>query len=493
MKSIRTKLFFIFSVLLIFFISFSIFMNTYFLEDYYIYRNESTFLDSFNELEEQYKKNPNRLHEIIKYIDRSSGIHIVILSPDMKVKEDSFPFPEDKNKIKKFSKSVIDEIEKNKDRLDNDYIYSVKIDSRFDTKNLQMISKLSDDNYALFSKPLGVIGESASIANDFFLFVGVITVLLANLIIFIFSKRMVHPIREISEVAKDISNLKFEKKYVSKSKDEIDILGDSINQISDKLDSTIKELVLANDNLKEDIEEKKAIDNMRKTFITNVSHELKTPIAIIKGYVEGLKYGVVDAEIKKEEYLDIIVDEAEKMDVLVKNLLDLSTIESKIELDDKNIFNISVLIDDIIDKYKAIFKENIITYRINCEDDYFVKANMFRIEQVLVNYINNAINHVDGEKCIDIVALIKQNFIRVSVFNTGKNIAKEELESIWTSFYKIDKSRSREYGGTGLGLSIVKSIIDDHGGNYGVINRYNGVEFWFELSIIDGDDQLTNK
>lgn len=488
MKSIRTKLFVVFSALLIFFILFSLVLNTYFLEKYYIFRNESKFVENAEAVRNTYVNDKDNLHETIKSIDRANGIHIVILTSDMKVEMDSFPSPEDKSKVKKFSKSIVGEIEDNKEKLKVDYIYNVKIDPRYETKNLQMITKIGLDSYVVFSKPLGIIGENAKIANDFFMFVGLITIVFGNIVIFFFSKRMVHPIIEISAVAKDISDLKFEKKYTTNSEDEIGILGESINQISNKLDSTIKELVLANDNLKDDIKEKQQIDSMRKTFVSNVSHELKTPIGIIKGYIEGLKYGVAEDEVQREAYLDIIVDETEKMDKLVKELLDLSTIESDIEKDEKSLFNISVLIDDVVEKYEPIFMEKEVVYSVKCEDDYFINANMFRIEQVLINYTNNAINHVDENKKIDIVTSLDEKYIRVSVINTGENIEEDELENIWTSFYKVDKSRTREYGGSGLGLSIVKSIVDEHGGRYGVINKLNSVEFWVEFLIIKESD-----
>lgn len=484
MRSIRTKLYLAFSLLLIFFVLFSIFMNIYFLEKYYILRNESNFVKSLEVVKDVYDNDPNNIHEAIKEIDRSTGLHISIFSSDMVIKSDSFPFPEDKIKPKKVSKETIDMIKNNQNKLKNGYLYEIDIDERYSAKNLQLISRIGEDNYIILSKPLVIINESAKIANDFFAFVGIITIILGNIFIFLFSKRMVKPIVEISSIAKEISSLDFKRKYKSNLKDEIGVLGESINLISDKLDTTIQELVEANEVLKDDIKEKQQIDNMRKTFISNVSHELKTPIALIKGYLEGFKYGVVSDESQKEEYLDIIIDETDKMNKLVKELLELSTIESRVELEDKTVFNISVLIDDISEKYKPIFLEKQIEYSVICDDDYFVKANIFRIEQVLSNYINNALNHVDDSRRLSLVVNSLDENVKISVENTGDHIDDHELKNIWTSFYKIDKSRSREYGGSGLGLSIVKAIIDDHNGQCGVINTNSGVKFWIELAMI---------
>jgi signal transduction histidine kinase len=272
-----------------------------------------------------------------------------------------------------------------------------------------------------------------------------------------------------------------------KTEDEIGILGESINAISEELNKAMNELMGVNDKLKKDIEVKKQIDEMRKNFISSVSHELKSPIGIIRGYVEGLKYNIANNEEKRDRYIEILIDEGEKMDKIVKQLLNLSNLESETFVLEKTVFDVSLLIDELIEKYEPILKEKDLKIKVIHDEGCIIEADILRLEQVLNNYLTNAINHVDGNNYIEIWTQSINNKVRVSVFNSGKNIPEEELENIWESFYKVDKARSREYGGTGLGLSIVKSIMQHHKAEYGVINMENGVKFWLEFKNVESD------
>lgn len=254
-----------------------------------------------------------------------------------------------------------------------------------------------------------------------------------------------------------------------------------MNKLSDKLEMTISELKSANISLQKDIEKKEMIDEMRKEFVSNVSHELKTPIALIQGYAEGLKEGINDDPESTEFYCDVIIDEAAKMNNMVKKLLTLQHIESGTEKVNMERFDIIPIIKSVVkantlladDKnIKIIFEEN---------NPIYVWADEYQVEEVMTNYVTNAINHADGDKIIRVYTEIKDGKIRVSVYNTGHNIPETELEKVWIKFYKVDKARTREYGGSGIGLSIVKAIIDSFGQQCGVYNVDDGVVFWFEL------------
>ena len=275
-----------------------------------------------------------------------------------------------------------------------------------------------------------------------------------------------------------MAKLDFSQKYDVKTDDEIGELGKTINDLSQQLNRKIVELNEANEKLKADIEKEKKIDAMRKEFISSVSHELKTPIALIQGYAEGLKDNIVTEEEDKNFYCEVISDETEKMEKLVKGLLTLSQIESgSVNLENK-IFNIVHLVEKIVNKYKPILKNKNINLIIEHDDkELNVKADRSKIEQVLVNFINNAINHIDENGKLKIGLKDGQEKIRVSVCNTGSHIPKEEMDRIWDSFYKIDKSRAREYGGTGLGLSIVKGILELHNNAFGVLNKNEVLNF----------------
>lgn len=263
--------------------------------------------------------------------------------------------------------------------------------------------------------------------------------------------------------------------------------GKSINTLSDKLEETIKQLQRNNMELERDIEEKSKIDEMRKQFISDVSHELKTPIALIQGYSEGLIENVNTDDESRSFYADVILDEANKMDELVKRLLELMKLEyGEREFHDTS-FDICEVINEIIRNSKVVLEEQNIKVEFKMKEPVYVYADDFYIEQIIRNYFTNAIKNIkmiNGNKKIRInVRKTKNETIRVSVFNTGENISEENLTRIWTRFYKVDKSRNRQDGGTGIGLALVKAIMNQYGNDFGVINKKDGVEFYFEVGL----------
>lgn len=263
--------------------------------------------------------------------------------------------------------------------------------------------------------------------------------------------------------------------------------GKSINTLSDKLEETIKQLQKNNMELERDIEEKSKIDEMRKQFISDVSHELKTPIALIQGYSEGLIENVNTDDESRSFYADVILDEANKMDELVKRLLELMKLEyGEREFHDTS-FDICEVINEIIRNSKVVLEEQNIKVEFKMKEPVYVYADDFYIEQIIRNYFTNAIKNIkmiNGNKKIRInVRKTKNETIRVSVFNTGENISEENLTRIWTRFYKVDKSRNRQDGGTGIGLALVKAIMNQYGNDFGVINKKDGVEFYFEVGL----------
>ena len=280
-----------------------------------------------------------------------------------------------------------------------------------------------------------------------------------------------------------MSTLDFSQKYEVTTDDEIGMLGTSINILSSNLEKTIYELKNANLELEKDIEETSKLTEMKNQFISDVSHELKTPIALIQGYAEGLVDGIINDEENKKYYCEVILDEANKMAELTRGLLDLSNLEyGKDELN-VEIFNITELISNLIKKQELIFNEKNIKVEFNYTKELNVKGDIFRIEQVITNYLNNAIKNVNDEKIIKILIddSLENNLIKVTVFNTGNHISDEDLFRIWNRLYKADSSRNREAGGSGIGLSLVRAIMRQHNMNYGCINVDGGVSFYFEL------------
>jgi len=286
----------------------------------------------------------------------------------------------------------------------------------------------------------------------------------------------------IVNISEKMTRMDFNVRYEGETGDEIDALGYNMNKLADELQKNISELKHANLELKKDIQKKNEIEETRTQFLSNVSHELKTPLAIIQGYAEGLKESVNDDSESRDFYCDVIIDEANKMNTMVRKLLTLNQIESgggNIELER---FNVVEVIKQRLNAVAIMLEQQDARVVLSCDEEVFVWADEFKIEEVITNYLSNAINHLGGEKVIKITVEKNENdIVRVTVFNSGNHIPEDDLEKIWDKFYKVDKARTREYGGSGIGLSIVKAIMNSHKQSCGVINVNGGVAFWFEM------------
>lgn len=343
------------------------------------------------------------------------------------------------------------------------------------------------DNKTIFimSTPLESIQESVALSNRFLAYVGLAALALSSVIVYFITKTVTLPILKLAGISERMSRLDFDAKYEGNMQDEIGILGNSMNILSDKLKETIGELKTANNELQKDIEEKIQVDEMRKDFIANVSHELKTPIALIQGYAEGLAEGMAQDPENREYYCNVIVDEANKMNRMVCQLLTLTDLEFGHEQIALERFDLVELIRGVLSSAAILIRQKEAKVLFETEEPVYVWADEFKIEEVVTNYISNALNHLDGERMIRITIEEMGDAVRVTVGNTGAKIAEHDLPNIWTKFYKADKARTREYGGSGIGLSIVKAIMDSHHKAYGVRNVEDGVEFWFELDSKD--------
>ena len=305
--------------------------------------------------------------------------------------------------------------------------------------------------------------------------------MISGLIILVVTSRITRPISELTKLSEKMSDLDFEARYQSWAGNEIDVLGDNFNKMSRKLESTISELKSANNKLQKDIEDKIKIDEMRKEFLDNVSHELKTPIALIQGYAEGLNENISDDPESREFYCEVIMDEASKMNKLVKNLLTLNQLESGKDAPLMERFDIVSLIKGVIGSMHIMIEQKEATVIFEETEPVYVWADEFKTEEVVTNYTSNALNHLDGERKVEIKVFREGDCVKVTVFNTGTPIPEEDIPNLWNKFYKVDKARTREYGGSGIGLSIVKAIVEGMNQKYGVCNYDNGVEFWFTL------------
>ena len=354
-------------------------------------------------------------------------------------------------------------------------------DDRTQQDFIDLWGVLDNGNLFLLRTPVESIRESVSLANRFLAYIGIGAAILTSFIIMMVSRKISEPIKELTQISERMIHLDFDAKYEGKSRTEIALLGQNINQLSETLETTISELKSANNELLRDIEKKNEMEKMRTEFLSNVSHELKTPIALIQGYAEGLKEGVNDDEESRNYYCEVIVDEASKMNQMVQKLLTLNQLEFGNKTVSLERFDVVDLIRNYLQSSLLLCEQKGVQLKMEDYPPIHVWADEFGVEEVFNNYFTNAMNHVDGEKIIEVRVQTTENKVRVSVFNTGAPIPKDSIAHIWEKFYKVDKARTRAYGGSGVGLSIVKAIMDSMNQPYGVLNYENGVEFWFEL------------
>ena len=350
---------------------------------------------------------------------------------------------------------------------------------------LEMYGMLRDlggnDKKFIISMPLRRIDALSGDWTRFFVFGSLLMLIAGVVIVSLLTKRMTKPITLLSEISKRMKDLDFSARYEGDREDEVGVLGNSMNELSAQLEKTITELQAANEQLQKDNKALNEVDEMRKDFISSVSHELKTPIALIQGYAEGLKEMKDDPD-SQDFYTDVIIDEADRMNRLVKKLTSLTQLEFNQDAVVKEPFDVMQTIRGIIAGSKKMQEEHHATVTLQGSESCVVLADEFRIEEVFGNYYSNAFNHLEPPGRIIVTAEETEDKVRISVFNTGHPIPEEELDRIWIKFYKVDKARTRAYGGSGIGLSIVRAVMEQHHEAYGVRNEEDGVTFWFELS-----------
>ncbi|MCI7770928.1 MAG: HAMP domain-containing histidine kinase [Eubacterium sp.] len=414
-------------------------------------------------------------------------------APEPKEQEDDSDNPADKDDKKDHRKRLEDIIDMSGTSLvenrtiissNDNYTLQKVYDERLGDYYLEIWGTLDNGYSIILRTPIQGIKDNVNISTTLIKYVGGAILAVGIIAAFVVSTYITRPIKQLSNIAERMSEMDFDARYEGSDKGEIGLLGKSMNNMSEKLEQNIAELKKANLELKKDIDKKEKLEIMRTDFLSNVSHELKTPIALIQGYAEGLKEGITDDPESMEFYCDVIMDEANKMNIMVKRLLTLNQIEFGNDEPEMERFNINELIASVVDAnaIRAGQKNMSIVFD-NRNEQNFVWADEYKTEEVLTNYISNALNHCDGKRAIEVRTGKSEDggTITVTVYNSGKNIADEDLERIWEKFYKTDKARTREYGGNGIGLSIVKAIMDSMGQEYGVRNVSDGVVFWFNL------------
>lgn len=504
-NSIRLKLTLILIGLVVLLVGLLWMINLTFYPLYYQNNKTKLFLEAYQDVKTCYEMSANRNgrgilqseleQEYINALAENNDLSIYVFRKQL-IGEEMYPmmyYPYDATTSVRYllsqrwseimnsdGKSSIEVVESNQ-------IYQVykRFDVQTNSNYLELIAHLDSNNSDFILIRSNVEGMKMGIktTSSFLIYVGIFISIVGIIIMFFISKNFTTPILKLANISQKMSLLDFSERYPVTSQDEIGALGNSINVLSSQLENTISELKTANNELKLDNERKTQIDEMRKEFLSNVSHELKTPIALIQGYAEGLIDNVNDDPESRDFYCEVIVDEAQKMNKMVKKLLTLNQIEFGNNFVQIEHFDIVQMMNSVLNSTAIMFEQKQVTLEFDCKEPIYVWSDEYMIEEVFTNFVSNALNHVDGKKVIKVSVTYYEDCLRVSVFNTGKCIPEEELEKIWIKFYKVDKARTREYGGNGIGLSIVSAIMKSLNHEFGVYNTDSGVCFWFDVDI----------
>ena len=464
-NSVKIKLFLTLSLTILAIIIFLIIVNNFALEKFYLFSKEQTLKSVYEQLNEYYK-NSGREEEFEQELEKIA------------IKNNFDILIKDNNGINIYStnknfSSVIGSlgnmIVNSGEVLETTENFTIK--RQRDIKNgisyIILSGNLENGYFLHVRMPITSIQDSVKISNNFLIIIAGFVILISAIVMSIISKKFTEPILELSNIAQKMSNLDFSQKYkiTTKGDDEINTLARSINTMSDKLEGTIKQLRNSNNQLERDIEEKSKIDEMRKSFISDVSHELKTPITSIMGYADTLLEEEYDKETQSK-FLNVIASEARRMAKLVTDLLTLSKNDNNRNVVKKEQFDLGELVKKCQDKLAIEIKRK--NHNVNCfvtADVPLVYADKDDIERVVLNIMTNSIKYTKDGGEIKIYVGFVYNDAYIKIFDNGIGIPEEDLSRIFERFYRVDKARSREMGGTGLGLSIAKDLLDRNGGS----------------------------
>ncbi len=337
---------------------------------------------------------------------------------------------------------------------------------------IKLIKDKNDEVTYIFSMiSLQPVDEAVQMIKEYYIYIVMFTLILILLSSFYYSKKISKPLLQINTATKQIANLDFSERVSVESKDEIGELSQNINLLSNTLHSHIEQL-------QRDIEKEKQLENTRKEFISGVSHELKTPLSIMKSCISILKDGVAD--YKRDYYFKAMEKEVDKMDIMIIDMLELAKFESGTYKMQMNVFYIDNAIQRICEQLSMEVAKKKLHVHIHLSTIEVI-ANHRLMEQVISNFITNAIRYTPEKADIIISTIDEPSRIKVCIENKGAHIEENQLDKIWDRFYRVDTARQRSQGGTGLGLAISKNILELHGAEYGVYNTVDGVLFYFYL------------
>lgn len=350
--------------------------------------------------------------------------------------------------------------------------------------HLEYYKLLPTGQFVILRISMDSIQSTVGIVNEFYIYEGIAILIGSLFFIYVFSLHITRPIIALNSIIKRMVNMDFSYRANIKSGDELEELGDNINFLSFELEKNIGQLKLSNMKLKDEVEKRKKIDDLRKEFIASVTHEIKTPVTIINTHAEMLLYDLVEDKKEGKEYLKTIMSEGNNINTLLNELIKLIKLEEKIVDIKLEKIDLSKLLVEESSKYKIDLAKKNVEFKLNLEENLIVKGDEFKIRQVVNNILSNGVSYVENYGELRINSRTIEDKVKVEIINTGSSIPEAKLENIWKAFYRVEESRNRKYGGTGLGLTIVRGILERHRSEFGVENINNGVKFWFMLKKV---------
>jgi signal transduction histidine kinase len=460
-KSIFNRIFIYMSILIFIIAGFIVLMVEFFLDDFYYKSQENTIQKFADDISDHYDASSGDMDEILSDYAENLGMTLQIISERGQVLYSS-----NGQELSGSMRNMMNMM------MGQGRFY--RMNSSIEQDWLIFNQELSDGSYLVVRTGYESFQRAIDALKRFVIYLLIPIFVLSLAVIYPLSRGISRPLIELNKVAQKMKKLDFKTRYTVSSQDETGQLGQTLNELTVKLENTIMQL-------KEELDKEKNLDKMRREFVARVSHELQTPLAVIEGYIEAIEDKVYVKDHDMEKAYKVISSEAEKISKMTQDLLDLSQLESGSYKLHKRRFNYSDLVRQVYEKYVSSKRDMIVEFKLNMDsvNEFYVDGDEFRLEQVLNNLLNNAFNHVSEGGKIEISVEANDEKLKTAVYNDGEKIRQEDLKFIWESFYKSNIQKEKK--GVGLGLSIAKNIISLHDGKYEAENKDGGVSFSFEI------------
>lgn len=463
-RSISLKLVFLFTISMLSTVFMSFFIHFTFFEHYYVYQMEKRFLSIYEDVSKGF--GDEDFQSLLSAIDRREQVGIVVADSRLRSAIYSHPMAGEGGgqPLERELHSLLnDELEYL--RSGEEYICSF-IQGDEGPDRLVFAKRLPSGDFCILTNATGVIEGSMEVTSNFHLVAGGIAALVGLMFVLIFSKQVTRPIIAMSEVTEGLSQLDFQQKVDVESRDELGQLGQSINILSQRLEEHREAL-------------KKEIA-FQKVLSQNMSHELKTPISVMKGYLEALSYGVASTKEEEEEYFQVIIEECDRMTQVIDMMLHLSKLttfqENGIE---KEYFSAQEFQERVLGQSRNLLLQHQVASRSLCED-VEIYGNEDLLLQAYGNFVTNAVKYGDHKVIISSITTVGEMLV-LKLYNSGLQLSQAECEKVFDVFYMVDKVRGREANSHGLGLSVTKTIAELHGGEVGCEPEEEGMSFFLKI------------